>query len=67
MTTKRKPKTKKPEEYNKKYDNIFAKAKLMGYNSVGEAMVNPEFVEHVRSIKNKSYKFEPNKEESNND
>ena len=67
MKTKRKPKLKNPEEYNKKYDNIFAKAKLMGYNSVGEAMVNPEFVEYVRSVKNKSYKFEPNKEESSND
>lgn len=67
MKTKRKHEMKKPEEYNKKYDNIFTKAKLMGYNSVGEAMVDPEFVEYVRSIKNKSYKFEPNKEESSND
>ena len=57
MKTKRKPKMKKPEDYNKKYDNIFAKAKLMGYNSVGAAMVNPEFVEYVRSVKNNNYKF----------
>ena len=59
-TTNKRKRIKSPEEYNKKYDKLFAKALLMGYENIGQAMTNPEFVEFSRSIKNKKYKFEPN-------
>lgn len=59
ITNKRK-RIKLPEDYNKKYDKLFAKALLMGYKNISQAMTNPEFVEFSRSIKNKKYKFKPN-------
>lgn len=43
----------------KKYDVINRLAKEKGYDSVGKAMVDPEFVEEIRKIKNKNYKIEP--------
>lgn len=52
---------KRPHEYNKKFDNILAKAKEMGYNNIAFAMTCEQFREYVRGVKCKRWRFEPNK------
>lgn len=53
-------KRKRPAKVlKKKFDIILNKAQEMGYKTIADAMLNPEFVEYTRSIKNKSYTLTP--------